>query len=90
MRNAFSNSASRLNILFTEQSSNPIIVDKMPSPGKDGVTREAQLQREAAEWNPPTKVDEIPLAAEEDIPVIDVGRYLEAYNVKASLYKITL
>ena len=51
--------------------------------------REAQLQREAAEWNPPTKVDEIPLAAEEDIPVIDVGRYLEAYNVKASLYKIT-
>ena len=62
----------------------------MRSPGDPGLAREAQLQREATEWNPSTKVDEIPLAAEEDIPVIDVGRYLEAYNVKASLYKITL
>ena len=58
-----------------------------PGPGADpGLAREAQLQREAAEWSPPTNVEEIPLAAEEDIPVIDVGRYLEGYNFKAGLY----
>ena len=57
----------------------------MPSPGDPGLARETQLQREAAEWNPPTKVEDIPLAAEEDIPVIDVGRYLEALNGKVKL-----
>ena len=53
-----------------------------PAPGDPGLARETQLQREAEEWSPPTKVEDIPLAAEEDIPVIDVGRYLEAFNGK--------
>ena len=58
----------------------------MPCPEADpGLAREVQLQREAAEWNPPTSAEEIPLAAEEDIPVIDVGRYLDAYNVRFGL-----
>ena len=52
--------------------------NKMHSARAPGIARESQLQREAAEWNPPTNADDIALAAEEDIPVIDVGEYLEA------------
>ena len=60
-----------------------LFFNEMPCPEADpGLAREVQLQREAAEWCPPTKAEEIPLAAEEDIPVIDVGRYLEAYKVR--------
>ena len=51
----------------------------MQSHRDPGMARESQLQREAAEWNPPTNADDIALAAEEDIPVIDVGAYLEAH-----------
>ena len=60
-----------------------LFFNEMPCPEADpGLAREVQLQREAAEWCPPTVAEEIPLAAEEDIPVIDVGRYLEAYQVR--------
>lgn len=40
--------------------------------------KELALQREAAEWAPPTDLNIIPLAGENDIPLLDLSRYCAA------------
>ena len=48
-----------------------------------GAQREAALRLEAASWEAPTDVEQIPWAQEEEIPVLDLGAYFESGTVAA-------
>ena len=52
------------------------------TPTEHACAAEARLRAEAAAWNAPTDLESIPLATEEEMPILDLGPYFASDTVR--------